>query len=107
MAAGLSDHVWSAEESTVLGDATYAPKKCTLTRNSMNSLWKTVMLASLLLVFVCIGIAHVINPDWFIKRSGVRKGGDLLNDWNRFGFQIAGVLFAGFAAYLLYALFRQ
>lgn len=54
-----------------------------------------------------IGIAHVINPDWFITRSGVRKGGKLLADWNRSQFQIAGAVFAAVAAYLLYVLFRR
>jgi hypothetical protein len=66
------------------------------------------MLAAVVLVFFgVIGVAHVVYPDWFIKRSGVRKGGEMLTEWNRLGFQIAGAIFAGFAVYLLYHLLRD
>ena len=75
-------------------------------KNTMNSSWKTAVHALVLVVFFCTGIAHIVNPEWFIRRSGVRKGGDLLTEWNRTGFQIAGLIFAGLAAYLLYVLFR-
>jgi hypothetical protein len=61
----------------------------------------------MLLAFAGIGIAHIFRPDYFIKRSGVRRGGELLTEWNRLGFQIAGAIFAGFAIYLLYVLFRR
>ena len=61
----------------------------------------------MLLAFAGIGIAHIFRPDYFIKRSGVRSGGELLTEWNRLGFQIAGAIFAGFAIYLLYVLFRR
>ena len=73
----------------------------------MDSQWKTAAAVALLLIFLGVGLAHVIKPDWFIKRSGVRKGGELLTDWNRLGFQVAGAIFAGLAAYILYALFRS
>ena len=76
-----------------------------LTGNVVNNCWKTTALAALLAIFLGVGIAHIINPDWFIKRSGVRKGGEMLTDWNRFQFQVAGAIFAGLAAYLLYVLF--
>ncbi|MGC1373758.1 MAG: hypothetical protein WA824_16605 [Candidatus Sulfotelmatobacter sp.] len=72
----------------------------------MTSSLKMAMLALMLVIFACIGIAHIIRPDWFIKRSGVRKGGEPLTDWNRQQFQIAGAIFAAFALYLLYILFR-
>jgi hypothetical protein len=72
----------------------------------MTSWWKVAALVVLLASFFCIGIGQVIKPDWFIKRSGVRKGGELLSDWNRPQFQIVGVVFAGLAVYLLYILFR-
>ena len=61
----------------------------------------------MLLAFAGIGIAHIFRPDYFIKRSGVRRGGALLTEWNRLGFQIAGAIFAGFAIYLLYVLFGR
>jgi hypothetical protein len=48
----------------------------------MNSLLKMTVLAVMLVIFVCIGIAHIIGPDWSIKRSAGRKGGELLTDWN-------------------------
>lgn len=72
-----------------------------------NSAWKLMLLVVVLIFFACVGIAHVINPDWFIRRSGVRKGGEMLTEWNRLGFQIAGALFAGFAVYGLYVLLRD
>jgi hypothetical protein len=73
----------------------------------MSSFWKTAVLASVLLAFLCVGIAHIIHPDWFIKRSGVRKGGELLTEWNRIGFQFSGAVLAAFAAYLRYVVFRR
>lgn len=69
-----------------------------------NSLWALILLISLLVFFVVIGLAHVVNPDWFIRRSGVRKGGEMLTEWNRLGLQIAGVIFATVAGYGLYTL---
>jgi hypothetical protein len=73
----------------------------------MNSLWKIAAVAVLLVIFACIGIAHVISPDRFIKRSGVRKDGELLTDFNRFQFRLAGAVFTALAVYLLYVLLRQ
>ena len=61
----------------------------------------------MLLVFVGIGVAHVVKPDWFVKRSGARRGGDMLTEYNRAGFQIAGALFAAVVIYPLYSLFRH
>ncbi len=72
----------------------------------MTSLLKLTMLVLMLVIFACIGIAHIVNPDWFIKRSGARKGGELLTDWNRLQFQIAGAIFLALALSLLYVLFR-
>jgi hypothetical protein len=67
-----------------------------------NSLWKIVLLIGLLLIFVAIGVAHILKPDWFLKRSGVRRGGAMLTEWNRLQYQIVGAIFAAFAAFLLY-----
>jgi hypothetical protein len=55
----------------------------------------------MLLTFAGIGIAHIFKPDYFMKRSGLRRGGELLTEWNRVGFQIAQAIFAVFAMYLL------
>jgi hypothetical protein len=66
---------------------------------------KLVLLTILLVFVACVGIAHVINPDWFMKRSGVPKGGEMLTEWNRLGFQIAGAAIVAFAVYVLYTIF--
>ncbi len=68
---------------------------------------KQLLLVLLLVAFLAIGVAHVFKPDWFVKRSGVRRGGEMLSEYNRTGFQIAGAIFAAFAAYMLYSLFRH
>jgi hypothetical protein len=67
-----------------------------------NRLLKLTLAVSILLVFAAIGVVHVVRPDWFIKRSGVRKGGEMLTEWNRLQFQIIGAIFAAFAGYGLY-----
>jgi hypothetical protein len=59
----------------------------------------------LLVAFAGIGIAHIFKPDWFIKRSNVRRGGEMLSEYNRAGFQIAGAIFAAVAIYVLYDIF--
>ena len=73
----------------------------------LNSIWKLTLGAAVLVLFAAIGVAHVVNPDWFIKRSSIRKGGEMLTEWNRLGFQIVGAIFAGFAIYGLYVLLRN
>jgi hypothetical protein len=77
--------------------------------NNVHTLWQVlggILFLLALIFFAGIGIAHVINPDWFIKRSGVRKGGEVLEKWNRDSFRLLGVVFTAFAIYLLYTLFR-
>ena len=61
----------------------------------------------ILLFFGGMGVAHVINPDRFVRNSGVRKGGEMLGKWNRDNFRLFGVLFAAFAMYLLYVVLRD
>ena len=78
-----------------------------LTSTSLRSPVDTGAVASYSLGFLAaIGAGLVLKPDWFVRRSGVRRGGEMLTEWNRFGFQSAGVAFAGFAIYLLRVLFR-
>lgn len=60
-----------------------------------------------LVVFAGIGIAHIFKPDYFLNRSGVRRGGEMLTESNRLGFQIAGAVFAMVAIYMLYSIFRH
>jgi hypothetical protein len=61
----------------------------------------------MLVAFAGVGIAHIFKPDYFMKRSGVRKGGEMLTEWNRLGVQIAGAIFAAAAIYMLYSIFRR
>jgi hypothetical protein len=69
-----------------------------------DSLWKAVLGAAILILFIGIGIAHVIDPDRFLQRSGVRKGGQLLTEFNRLGFRIVAFVFAAGAGLMLYIL---
>jgi len=65
------------------------------------------LLVLVLLAFAGLGMAHIFKPDWFIKRSGIRRGGEMLSEYNRAGFQIAGAIFAAVAIYMLYSFFRH
>jgi hypothetical protein len=68
------------------------------------NVWKLSLGAVFSAFFFCIGIAHVISPDRFIRRSGVSKGGEMLTEFNQIGFQIVGIIIAVFAGCLLYLL---
>ena len=72
------------------------------------SIWTLILTVAILLVFAAIGIGCVINPDWGIKHFGqsLRRGGELLTEWNRIGIQFVGLAFGGFAVYLLYVVLR-
>lgn len=72
-----------------------------------NSAWKEALLVAVLVVFVCVGITAVVNPDSFIRRSGLPRGGEMLTEWNRFGCRLSGAAFAGAAMYMLYAFLRD
>ena len=71
------------------------------------SWWKTFLAVVVLLAFLGIGIAHVIKPDYFIRRSGVHKGGELLTEWNRIGFQLVGAIVSAFAICVLWDIFHS
>jgi len=78
--------------------------------NNFHALWQLLgglLFVLVLIFFVGVGIAHVINPDWFVKRSGVRKGGEMLEKWNRDSFRVVGAVFTAVAIYMLYELFRR
>ena len=72
-----------------------------------DSSWGIALFVVFLLLFAFVGVAHIINPDYFIKRSGVIKGGEMLTGWNRFGFRYGGAAFAGASIYMLYVLLRS
>lgn len=42
-----------------------------------NDLFKFILTLVVFVVFLGIGIGHVVKPDWFMKRSGVRRGGEM------------------------------
>jgi hypothetical protein len=64
------------------------------------ALLRTVVVL-MLLAFAGIGIAHIFRPDLLHQALWCRRGGELLTESNRLGFQIAGAIFAGFAIYLI------
>lgn len=72
-----------------------------------NSLWRVVLGVAVLAFFAALGIAHVLHPDYFIKRSGLRKGGELLTEWSRIGMQIAGAILTLGAIWVLWDIFRH
>jgi hypothetical protein len=67
---------------------------------------RAVLVVVVLVGIASLGVAHVVNPGWFVKRSGVRKGGKLLDDWNEMGFRIVGAILAAGSLYILYSIFR-
>jgi len=71
------------------------------------SVWKLTLGILVLFVFLGIGIAHIVDPDRFIRKSGVRKGGEMLTEVNQFGFQMVGAVFVFFSAYGIYELLRK
>jgi len=50
----------------------------------------------------------MINPVWGIRHFGqsLRKGGELLTEWNRLSISFVGLMFGGFAIYLMYIVLR-
>jgi hypothetical protein len=67
------------------------------------ALGKTVVVIFLVL-FGATGISAILDPDRFIRHSGVPKGGDMLRTWNRDGMRLAGAVFVVVALYMLYEL---
>ena len=44
----------------------------------------------------------MLDPDRFVRRSGMPKGGEMLKTWNRDSMRVAGAIFAAVALYMLY-----
>jgi hypothetical protein len=72
----------------------------------MLNIGKVALLLALLLAFAAIGIGCAFNPDWGMWHFGrsLMGGGELRKDWNRIQMSAVGLIFAGFALYLIYAL---
>lgn len=67
---------------------------------------KVALLLAFLLAFAAIGIACAFNPDWGMRHFGrsLMGGGELRKDSNRMQMSAVGLIFAGVALYLIYAL---
>lgn len=44
----------------------------------------------------------MLDPDRFVRRSGMPKGGKMLKSWNRDNLRVAGAVFAAVAVWMLY-----
>ena len=64
--------------------------------------WKLGFGFLVLLFFLGMGVAHVLRPDYFLERSAIRKGGEMVTDFNRMGIQLVGLLVALFALGIIY-----
>jgi hypothetical protein len=58
----------------------------------------------MLLGFGVLGISHLIYPDYFIKRTAMRRGEEMLNEWNRTGVRFVGLIVTLFSGGILYDL---
>ena len=69
---------------------------------------KVALVAAFLLTFAAIGVGCLFNPDWGIKHFGrsLMGGGELQKAWNRMQISVLGLIFAGFALYMLYVLLK-
>jgi hypothetical protein len=74
---------------------------------SRNGPWNLALAVIVLLFFFGIGVAHLIWPDYFMKRSGLRKGGEMLTGFNRMGVQVVGAVTAGATLYITYGILKN
>jgi hypothetical protein len=67
---------------------------------------KTALLFAFLLAFAAIGVGCALNPDWGMRHFGrsLIGGGELRKGWNRMQMSAGGLIVAGVALYLIYAL---
>jgi hypothetical protein len=72
-----------------------------------DSIWKLCIGVSVLIVFMGLGIGHMLFPDYFIERSGLRHGGEMLTDSNRTGVQFVGLIATLFSGGILYELLKD
>jgi hypothetical protein len=72
-----------------------------------DSVWKLCLGVLVLFVFMGLGIGHMLFPDYFIERSGLRRGGEMLSDWNRTGVQFVGLIATLFSGGILYEVLKD
>jgi hypothetical protein len=70
------------------------------------STFKIVLALTMLIVFAAIGLGCVFNPDWGIRHfsRSLMGGGELRKEWNRMQMSVLGLIFAGFALWMIYVL---
>jgi len=71
-----------------------------------DSLGSLILVVLVCVLFAGIGVAALVNPDYFIRHSGMRKGGELLGDWNRLGMQVVGLVVIIIVIWALYSTLR-
>ena len=64
--------------------------------------WKLGLGFLVLTLFFGLGLAHVFRPGYFYRRSGIRKGGEMLTEFNLIGVQMVGLVVALFALGVMY-----
>lgn len=71
----------------------------------MNTI-KIVLALATLVVFAVIGLGCAFNPDWGVRHfsRSLMGGGELRKEWNRMQMSVFGLIFAGFALWMIYVL---
>jgi hypothetical protein len=67
---------------------------------------KIALVLAMLIMFAVIGIGCAFNPDWAIRHfsRSLMGGGELRKEWNRTQMSVLGLIFAGFAFFMIYIL---
>jgi len=67
---------------------------------------KVAVVLAMLIAFAAIGTGCALNPDWGIRHFSrtLMGGGDLRRGWNRMQMSACGLIFAGFALWMVYVL---
>lgn len=79
------------------------PKGMTTMRDSLRML----AVAGVLLLFIGLGVDHVIRPQRYMTNTFLRSGGDLRREWNEMGAQISGLILTCGAGYVLFVVIRE
>jgi hypothetical protein len=69
--------------------------------------WNLILLIGALLFFAGISLGHIFFPDYFVRRSGMRRGGEMLTVWNRMGVRFVGAVILGAIVCVVYIAFIE
>jgi hypothetical protein len=69
--------------------------------------WKLGVGFLILAFFFVIGLAHVFCPGYFLERSGIRKGGEMLTEFNQDGVRIVGFVVALLALGIMFDIVQE